>query len=68
MPANRKFGQNNAGTSGRICPVRCDDAPQPKSLVPVAEYGRVAHCATDGKGIGRAERPFVGPDAKVVLI
>ena len=68
MPANRKFGKNNARTGVPIRPVRCDNATQSKPLVPLAQRGRVAHGATDGKGIGRIERPFVRPDAKVVLI
>ena len=37
-------------------------------MVPVAECGRVTHIATDGKGIGRIECAFVGPDTPVVLI
>lgn len=36
-------------------------------MVQFAELRRVEHCKTDGKGIGRVERLFVGPDAEIVL-
>ena len=68
MPANRKFAKNNAGASGRICPVRRSRPPHATPVLYVPETGNIGTIPPVGKGIGRVERPFVGPDAKVVLI
>ena len=37
-------------------------------MVQFAELRRIEHRQADGKGIGRVERLFVGPDAEIVLM
>lgn len=68
MPANRKFGKNNARTGGGIRAVR---RTRPAHATPVFHFpktGNLGRIPAVGKGIGRIERAFVGPDTPVVLI
>ena len=67
MPANRKFGKNNARTGRRIRPVRRARPPHATPILRVPQTGIVGSVAPVGKGIGRIERAFVGPDAEIVL-
>ena len=68
MPANRKFGKNNARTGRRIRPVRRARSPHATPILHVPETGNLGRIPPVGKGIGRIERAIVGPDAEIVLI
>ena len=68
MPANRKFAKNNAGTGGGIRAVRRTRPPHATPILYVPENGNLGRIPAVGKGIGRIERAFVGPNTKIVLI
>ena len=68
MPANRKFGKNNARTGGRICAVRRTRPAHATPILYVPQTGHIGRIPEVGKRVGRVELAFVGPDTKVVLI
>ena len=61
MPANRKFGKNNARTGGGIRAVRRTRPAHATPVFHVPETGTIGSVAPVGKGIGRIECAFVGP-------
>ena len=68
MPANRKFGKNNARTGGGIRAVRRTRSAHATPVFHFTQTGNIGRIPAVGKGIGRIERVFVGPNTTVVLI
>ena len=68
MPANRKFGKNNARTGGGIRAVRRTRPAHATPILYVPETGNLGRIPAVGKRIGRIERAFVVPSTEIVLI
>lgn len=68
MPANRKFGKNNARTGGGISAFRRTRSAHATPAFHFPQIGNLGRIPAVGKGIGRIERTFVGSNTKVILI